>query len=338
MAPTSTIREIHTPLTKLLGCKVPILLAPMSTGAGGVLAGKVTSYGGFSFIPAGDGTVETLEKEINAFKYIVKPSPAEQVPVGVGFLAWYLEAGHKDLLVCALKLKVKAVFFAFSDHMDRWVNFVRGHDHASGRRTIIFIVVHSAEQAAAAAELGADVVIAQGIEAGGHGANYAAPLLVQLSCVQKAIPNDGPLIVPMVASSALASSMATESYYTPSQRDVMVASKANSATERTLAFDYMVGALGWPKGIDGRALKKHSQVRCIPSETTEEYDAGQPIEEIRAKYEQAEKEGDASRIATWAGLGVGLLTKASEPAKDIMSELTEECFTRLKAVSISFDH
>jgi nitronate monooxygenase len=49
--------------------------------------------------------------------------------------------------------------------------------------------------------------------------------------------------------------MATESYYTPSQRDVMVASKANSATERTLAFDYMVGALGWPKGIDGRALK-----------------------------------------------------------------------------------
>jgi NAD(P)H-dependent flavin oxidoreductase YrpB (nitropropane dioxygenase family) len=53
MAPTSTIREIHTPLTKLLGCKVPILLAPMSTGAGGVLAGKVTSYGGFSFIPAG---------------------------------------------------------------------------------------------------------------------------------------------------------------------------------------------------------------------------------------------------------------------------------------------
>jgi NAD(P)H-dependent flavin oxidoreductase YrpB (nitropropane dioxygenase family) len=77
-----------------------------------------------------------------------------------------------------------------------------------------------------------------------------------------------------------------------------------------------------------------SQVRCIPSETTEEYDAGQPIEEIRAKYEQAEKEGDASRIATWAGLGVGLLTKASEPAKVRFDELlTRASFTRFPRTS-----
>ena len=53
MAPTSFIREIHTPLTKLLGVKVPILLAPMSTGAGGALAAQVAKYGGFAFIPAG---------------------------------------------------------------------------------------------------------------------------------------------------------------------------------------------------------------------------------------------------------------------------------------------
>jgi nitronate monooxygenase len=305
MAPTSPIRAIHTPLTKLLDIKVPIILAPMSTGAGGVLAGQVARYGGFGFIPAGasmilfmrrvlmaasgDDTVENLEKEIQAFKDVVKPSPAQQVPVGVGFLAWYLEAGHTDLLVCALKLKVKAVLFAFSDHMDRWVNFVRGYDQACNRRTIIFIVVHSAEQAAAAAELGADVVVAQGlnlillwhevtnlllgIEAGGHGANYAPPLMVQLSCVQKAIPDDGPLIVAaggIMTGSHIAALltagahacllgtrfvMANESYYTPSQRDVMVAAKSNTATERTLAFDYMVGSLGWPQGIDGRALK-----------------------------------------------------------------------------------
>ncbi|KAJ7936932.1 2-nitropropane dioxygenase [Mycena leptocephala] len=336
MAAASPIRAIHTPLTKLLDIKVPIILAPMSTGAGGVLAGQVARYGGFGFIPAGDDTVENLEKEIQAFKDVVKPSPAQQVPVGVGFLAWYLEAGHTDLLVCALKLKVKAVLFAFSDHMDRWVNFVRGYDQACNRRTIIFIVVHSAEQAAAAAELGADVVVAQGIEAGGHGANYAPPLMVQLSCVQKAIPDDGPLIVAaggIMTGSHIAALltagahacllgtrfvMANESYYTPSQRDVMVAAKSNTATERTLAFDYMVGSLGWPQGIDGRALK---------NKTTEEFNAGEPLDEIRARYEQAEKEGDAERIATWAGLGV-----------DIMCELAEECFTRLKAVSISLDN
>jgi nitronate monooxygenase len=48
---------------------------------------------------------------------------------------------------------------------------------------------------------------------------------------------------------------AKDSYYTQSQREAMLAAKSNDATERTLAFDYMVGSLGWPKGINGRALK-----------------------------------------------------------------------------------
>jgi len=333
-------------LTQLLGVKVPIVLAPMSTGAGGELAAKVAQSGGFGFIPAGDASVDELKKEVQTFKDIVKPSPSQQVPVGVGFLAWYLEAGHRDLLVAALDLKVKAVFFAFSDHMGHWIHFVRGYDHATGRRTIIFIVVHSAEHATAAAGFGADVVVAQGIEAGGHGASYAPPLLVQLSVVQKAMPEDGPLIVAaggIMTGSHIAALltagahgcllgtrfvMAKESYYTPSQREVMVNAKSNEATERTLAFDVMVGALGWPAGINGRALKNL---------TTKEYDEGDNVDEIRAKYEQAAKEGDASRIATWAGLGTPLLTKASEPAKEIMRELVEECFDRLKKVSIALN-
>ncbi|KAJ7876527.1 2-nitropropane dioxygenase [Mycena olivaceomarginata] len=325
-APASPIRAIYTPLTKLLDVKVPVLLAPMSTGGGGALAAQVTKYGGFAFIPAGDDTVENLQKEVQTFKDAVKPSPATQVPVGIGFLVWYLDAGNKELLVAALDLKVKA---------------------ANGCCTIIFVVVHSGEQAAAAAALRVDVVVAQGIEAGGHGVSCAPPLMVQLSVVQKAIPDNGPLIVAaggIMTGSHIAALltagahgcilgtrflMAEESYYNPSQRNAMVAAKISTATERTLAFDYMVGSLGWPEGIDGRALKNL---------TTQEFDAGEPVEEIRAKYEVAEREGDASRIATWAGLGVVLLTQTNETVKDIMHELTEECFTRLKAVRMLLDN
>ncbi|KAJ6556150.1 hypothetical protein B0H19DRAFT_947822 [Mycena capillaripes] len=336
----------------------------MSTGAGGELAGQVVKSGGFAFIPAGDDTVANLKKEIKDFTDIVKPSAAEQLPCGVGFLGWYLEAGHTDQLIAALDLKVKAVFFAFSDHMDRWVSFVRSYDQATGRKTVIFIVVHDGPQAATAAALGADVVVAQGIEAGGHGAEYNAPLMVQLSVVQKAMPANGPLIV--VAGGIMTGShiaaylaagahgcllgtrlvMAKESYYTSSQRANMVASKSTSATERTLIFDIMVGSLGWPVGIDGRALK---------NKTTNEYRAGEPVDEIRAKYEEASQQGDGNRIATWAGLGVVLLKKESELAKvwlagfqinrslmpcfqDIMNELTEECFSRLKAVDTALNN
>ncbi|KAJ6528086.1 hypothetical protein B0H19DRAFT_537862 [Mycena capillaripes] len=346
MAPKrhGSTREIPTRLTKLLDIKVPVLLAPMSTGAGGSLAGQVAKCGGFGFLAAGDDTVDSLKEEIQTFKDILKLPASQRAPCGVGFLGWYLEAGHKDLLIAALDLKVKAVFFAFSDHMDRWVNFVRDYDQANGRKTIIFVVVHNGPQAAAAADLGVDVVVAQGIEAGGHGAEYNAPLLVQLSIVQKAMPEDGPLIVAaggiMTGShvAALLSAgahgcivgtrllMAKESYYTASQRALMVASKSTDATERTLVFDIMVGALGWPAGIDGRAIK---------NKTTEEYEAGDPVDEIRNRYKEAAKEGDASYIATWAGLGVVLLKEESDLAKDIMNELTEECFNRIKKVSIS---
>ncbi|KAF8148759.1 hypothetical protein K438DRAFT_1989120 [Mycena galopus ATCC 62051] len=158
------IRAIHTPFIKLQDVKVPILLAPRSTGGDGVLTAQVINSGGFAFVPAGDNTVKNRKKEVQ--------------DVGIGFLGWYLDARHKDLLVAALDLKVKA-----------------DCDQANGRYTIIFVVVHSGEQAAAAAELRADVVVAQGIEAGGHGAPYAPPLMVKFSVVQKAIPDNGPLIV-----------------------------------------------------------------------------------------------------------------------------------------------
>jgi hypothetical protein len=80
---------------------------------------------------SGDDTADALRDEIKTFTDAVKTPKGQQIPVGAAFLGWYLDAGHKDLLIAALELKVKAVFFAFSDHMDRWVNFVRGYDEVS---------------------------------------------------------------------------------------------------------------------------------------------------------------------------------------------------------------
>lgn len=78
------------------------------------------------------------------------------------------------------------------------------------------------------------------------------------------------------------------------------------------------------------------------------------MDEIIAEYDVAKKEGDANRIATWAGLGCPLLTKTTENPKvrmtqithntvadenfqDIMNELVEECFARLKDVCITVE-
>lgn len=107
--------------------------------------------------------MKTLKKDVNTFKAIVEHLPNQQLPLGVGFLPWYLEAGHIDLLVAALDLKVQAVLFASTEHVARWINFVRGYDQARGRKTVIFVVVNEAQQATAVAELEVDVLVAEGL-------------------------------------------------------------------------------------------------------------------------------------------------------------------------------
>ncbi|KAF7332479.1 2-nitropropane dioxygenase [Mycena kentingensis (nom. inval.)] len=361
MSPLATSKAsskvIRTPLTDLLGCTVPIVLAPMSTGAGGKLAAEITNAGGFGCIPAGDDTAETLKKEIQTCKdnLLVKVNNGDTIPIAVGYLGWFLDlGGHDDLLITALALKVKAIVIASCDHMDRWVSFIRGHDKGAGdgRETLIILVVHSYKHAVQAANLNVHAVIVQGIESGGHGASYEAPLSIQISVVQRAFAatkpgGKWPLIIAaggITNGSHIAGNLAQgahgcllgsrfvvakESYYSDSQRAAVCAIEDNnSATERTLAFDEMVGSMGWPQGIDGRALRNL---------TTAEYDEnkGQNLDEIKKKYEEAAKTGDANRIATWAGLGCVLLTPQDKdkPAKDIMEALVTECQQCLKNVA-----
>ena len=240
------------------------------------------------------------------------------------------------LLSSALKSRVQAVWFAFGDDLGQWVKFVRDW----GDKTLIFIQISNVEEAKKAIyEWKADVIVAQGalsdlswwtyshessisgIESGGHGNGAAPPLLSLISSVLSLSPiRHGPPVLgagglahgghvaALLAMGASGGVLGTrflltpESLYSNAQKSALLAA-TSSSTIRTMAFDRARGTLGWPRGINGRALL---------NDTVRDDDNGVDIEIIKTKFLAAVEKEDAKRMVIWAGTGVGEMNVIKE--------------------------
>jgi len=182
-------------------------------------------------------------------------------------------------------------------------------------------------------QLKADVIVAQGIESGGHGGNYAPPLsdLLQTILARFSGSPQAPVVLAAgglangidvashIARGASGAVMGTrflltpESKYTNAQREALLAAGSED-TIRSMAFDYARDALGWPEGVDGRGLR---------NDTVADFEQGVDLELIRAKYKEAMQNQDRKRLLVWAGTGVGSMNRIM-PARDVMEDLQRE--------------
>ena len=142
---------IETALTRLLGIEHPILLAPMGSAAGGRLADAVTNAGGLGLVGSGYASADTIRNEL---------AEAGNARVGIGFITWALEK-HPAALDVALDARPAAVMLSFGDPTP----FTSRIKDAGCR---IICQVQTLAQAREAAAAGADIIIAQGRDAGGH--------------------------------------------------------------------------------------------------------------------------------------------------------------------------
>ena len=152
---------IRTRLTAALGITVPILSAPMAFSAGGKLAAAVTAAGGLGIIGGGYGDVDWLDREFAA---------AGNARVGCGFITWSL-ARQPELLTRVLAHSPAVLMLSFGDPSP-FAAAIR----AAGSRLIC--QVQTIAHTRAALDCGAEIIVAQGSEAGGHGATRATSTLV----------------------------------------------------------------------------------------------------------------------------------------------------------------
>ena len=242
---------IHTPLNDLLGIKHPVLLAPMAGVAGGALASAVSRAGGFGIVGGGYGEREFLKQQLDLLD--------RALPFGIGFITWRLDE-DPSLLDLALSYKPKAILLSFGSP--------EAYAEKIKRSGSLFITqCQNLEDARTAATLGADIIIAQGTEAGGHGSHRATMSL--LPAVVDALP--GNIIVGaggiadgrglaaclcMGADGAMLGSrfyVSEESLAAPAAKQKSLAATGDQTT-RSSVFD-VLREYPWPKPYNLRTLR-----------------------------------------------------------------------------------
>jgi nitronate monooxygenase len=173
---------VETAFTTLVGCRAPIQLAVMGGGTGTPeLAVAVSEAGGLGMLSA------TFPVGVDEQLRWVQARTKN--PVGVGFFAFDLPVMAEQFEWAASHSRVVDVFWGEPDPS------VVERIHEGG--ALAFWQVGSLNEAKTAANAGCDVVVAQGLEAGGH-VRGTTPLLSLLSQIVPAVD------VPVLAAGGIA--------------------------------------------------------------------------------------------------------------------------------------
>ncbi|MBL7259665.1 NAD(P)H-dependent flavin oxidoreductase [Paractinoplanes lichenicola] len=313
---------LPTRFTDLFRVHHPIALAPMGGSAGGALTAAVSRGGGFGILGAAYGDREWLARELPI-------AASSGQPYGVGFLTWAIDAAAVHH---ALDLGATTIMFSFGDP-GPYVEVVRS---AQAR---IIVQVTDLEEARRAADLGADVIVAQGTEAGGHGARrgrstlpfvpVVADLVAPIPVLAAGGIADGRGVAAALALGADGVLIGTrfqataEALVEPSTMRALLAGRTDE-TERNRVLDLARGS-AWPSRWTARTLGHPYLDRWRDREAELAADA----QAVRG-YQDDIARGVIPAMPVWAGEGVDLITDVPSAA-DLVGDLitqAEAAFAR----------
>ena len=315
---------ITTPFTELVGCEVPIQQAGMGAASTPGLAAAVSNAGGLGMLSA---TADDLAADVDK---TVQAAPGR--PFGVNFLMPFFDRAMFDAV--APRVPLLEWFWSEPDPV------LVGVAHDAG--ALAAWQVGSVDEAVAAADAGCDLIVVQGIEAGGHvrGTLGLLPLLdAVLDAVNVPVVAAGGIgtargVAAVLAAGASAARIGTrfaatrESGTHPSYQQALVDA---DATDTVVTHTYSVW---WPDA-------PHRALRCAV-EAAEALDvefvgdvAGEgepfPIPRFAVRPPDRATRGRVEAMALYAGQSVGAL-KAVVPAAEVVRELAGGAERLLTAV------
>ncbi|TJY55413.1 nitronate monooxygenase [Sinimarinibacterium sp. CAU 1509] len=290
---------ISTPFTRRFDLRFPIVSAPMGGVAGGHLAATVSNAGALGMIGGGYGDLHWVEKQLNLV------SASTDRAWGIGFISWSLKP---EVLQLALQFKPAAVILSFGS-LQPWAAQIKESGAALGCQ------VQDLQTARQAIDAGADFLVAQGAEAGGHGGTLATmPLVPSIVDLASGIPvlaaggiADGRGVAAAVCLGAQGAMLGTRFYASEEAlghqdlKQELVRCDA-SDTVKTQVFD-VLREYAWPESFTGRAIQ-NDFVRRWHSHTSE---LASRAAALMPAFTQAQSSGDTSRAMVWAGECVSLV-------------------------------
>ena len=318
---------MRTALTELLGIEAPIVLAPMGGAVTPELVAAVSNAGGLGTLALSWSTPDDVRSQV------AETAALTDRPFGVNLIR---EWDQRERLAVAVDAGAPVISLFWGDAAGL---VQEAHDDG----VIVFVSVASADEAARAAAAGADAVVAQGWEAGGHVRGTVTTLALVPRVVDAVAP------IPVVAAGGIADGRGLAAVLALGAAGAWVGTRFLAAQESSIHDEYRgrlleavetdtyYGTLfdgGWPDAphralrnstVEGweAAGRPASGERPGEEEEVAARGDGSPVKRYASSTPHSSMTGEIEALPNWAGQGVGLVTRV-QPAAEIVQELVAD--------------
>ena len=321
---------IHTRICDLLGIRHPIVLGGMGTATNATLVAAVSNAGGLGTLGTSAFNAAQLDAEIGAIR------ERTDKPFGINHLLFQIQ---EEMFAITLRARPAIAAFAWA-RKDQELRdyFERAHD--TGCK--VMYMAGEVPEAIRAAEAGADVLVAQGTEAGGHVVWMASLPLVPMM-VQAVAPlpvlaaggiADGRGLAAALALGADGALLGSRFMATP---EAPIHANFKQAIVRSDGHDTVLTEIPdlasqrvWPG-----AMSRAQRNKFIERWSGREWALRQNAREIGKQVSAARAAGDVDNASLSFGQDAGLIDSVksvSEVVQTILSEAEEIIQNRLPSL------
>ncbi len=309
--------KLKSRISELLKIEYPIIQGGMAWVANAQLAANVSKAGGIGFIGAANAPAEWVREQIHIARQITDK------PVGVNIML--LSDYADDVAEVVTEEKVEAVTTGAGNpakYMSKWKE--------AGIK--VMPVVASVALARMMERAGADAVIAEGMESGGHIGELTTMTLVPqvVSAVN----------IPVVAAGGIADGRGMAAAFMLGAEAVQLGTRFIVAKESTVSDEYKKRVLK-AKDIDSTITGSSvgHPIRSLRNSMTREY---QRLEKEGVEFEKLERmtlgslrraviDGDVMNGTVMAGQIAGMVNK-EQTCREIITEMTTEAEAVIRQV------
>ncbi|MGI8893830.1 MAG: NAD(P)H-dependent flavin oxidoreductase [Bacteroidia bacterium] len=307
---------MNNAICKLFDIKYPLIQAGMIWCSGWKLASAVSNAGGLGIIGSGSMYPEVLKEHIRKCK------AATNQPFGVNVPLLYPET--EKIMRIIIDSGIKIVFTS-AGNPKTWTSLLKENG------ITVAHVVSNAKFAKKAVEVGADAVVAEGFEAGGHNGREETTTMCLIPLIKEAVQ------VPIIAAGGIATGMAMAAAFALGADGVQVGSRFVATPESSGHPDFKARVIEAKEGDTILTLKKLTPVRLIKnnfySKVDEAEQKGADVGELkdllgRARAKKGMFEGDLDEGELEIGQVSGLINEikpAAEVVEEIMNEFNATC-------------
>ncbi|MEM6586754.1 MAG: nitronate monooxygenase [Pseudomonadota bacterium] len=328
-----TDRLTNSRFAKTFGLTTPIALAPMAGASGADLTAACCQAGALGLLGGGYGDRDWTQSEYGIAAQTLSADRASAARLGCGFITFKMEQDRSALdWVLEREIKPAALMLSFGDPTPFAKDIV-------AKDIPLICQIQSMAQLPQAVDAGASVIVAQGVEGGGHGysayegrstftfvpeiADWLAGNARDVMLLAAGGVADGrglAAAMTLGADGALLGSRlwaTTESLASDKAIDEAVQASGDD-TARSLVFD-VLREKSWPGEYHARTLRN-----AIHRQWEDRFeDLKAAAAAAIADYKAGVAEEDYSRAHVTVGEGTGLI-KANAGAGDVIAAITQE--------------